>query len=64
MQVAAALNVQQFRSAAAASMQNPYMKNVGGGGQSISGKNNLYVNHWNKDTKSILRIVILGTLLS
>lgn len=45
MQVAAALNVQQFRSAAAASMQNPYMKNVGGGGQSISGKNNLYVNH-------------------
>uniref|UniRef100_A0AAR5Q3P1 BAT2 N-terminal domain-containing protein n=1 Tax=Dendroctonus ponderosae TaxID=77166 RepID=A0AAR5Q3P1_DENPD len=37
MQVAAALNVQQFRSAAAASMQNPYMKNVGGGGQSISG---------------------------
>lgn len=38
MQVAAALNAQQqYRSAAAASLQNPYVKNVGGSQQQMSG---------------------------
>lgn len=46
MQVAAALSAQQFRSAA--SLPNPYLKNVGGAAQQISGKNHLYVSHPNQ----------------
>lgn len=45
MQVAAALNAQQqYRSAAAASLQNAYVKNVGGSQQQMSGNRVFLIN--------------------